>query len=385
MTKIVELKAAKEKKKSRGRFFAVDYQQWQKVCALGMNQAVAYLVLANGASGKDHSTTKWSARSISKYSKLPFERGRRAIADLVSKQFVERLEGGDRPKYRIVISSASDQKKLIWLPNAIVTGVENLRSPLHQILQTDNVLTLQVLVNLYFHHHLESEAGISQDQLSRVHTGEKVGDYKQFAVWEFVPACDKTACGWNLAEPIFNPELLKKYRKTDKAKVKSEMWKPFWNCLQVIEDLRLIEWVPYLFSSNEGVPIHPYGVSNKKDSVSKLERALGDASHEAAVAALLCIKQRAGVDDETLAEFSVEADRGQSDYYRVIVPRHIQNLTMRSIARLSFRPITKPTSRWYAQLHATSESWVSDYGKIKEQAQRELVFNSTRTVAASVA
>jgi len=42
-------------------FFAVDRRAWARVCALGLNPAVAYLVVACGTGG-DNRTTKWWAR-----------------------------------------------------------------------------------------------------------------------------------------------------------------------------------------------------------------------------------------------------------------------------------------------------------------------------------
>ena len=47
-------------------FFRVDRRAWAKVCELGMNPAVAYLVLACGT-GKDHRGTSWSVQAVQKY------------------------------------------------------------------------------------------------------------------------------------------------------------------------------------------------------------------------------------------------------------------------------------------------------------------------------
>ncbi len=50
----------------QGDFFAVDRRAWARACALGLNPAVAYLVLARGTSADNRSTT-WSAQAIEKY------------------------------------------------------------------------------------------------------------------------------------------------------------------------------------------------------------------------------------------------------------------------------------------------------------------------------
>ena len=39
-------------------FFAVDRRTWARVCGLGLNRAVAYLVLARGT-GKSNQETAW--------------------------------------------------------------------------------------------------------------------------------------------------------------------------------------------------------------------------------------------------------------------------------------------------------------------------------------
>ena len=51
-------------------FFRIDRRTWAKVCELGMNPAVAYLVLACGT-GKDHRGTSWSVQAaVKKYTAI---------------------------------------------------------------------------------------------------------------------------------------------------------------------------------------------------------------------------------------------------------------------------------------------------------------------------
>jgi hypothetical protein len=47
-------------------FFAVDRRTWERVCELGLNRAVAYLVLARGT-GKTNRETAWSVMAIENY------------------------------------------------------------------------------------------------------------------------------------------------------------------------------------------------------------------------------------------------------------------------------------------------------------------------------
>ena len=62
-------------------FFAVDRRAWARVCALGLNPAVAYLVVACGTGG-DNRTTKWSDQAIRKYAGLSRGRTDKAMAEL---------------------------------------------------------------------------------------------------------------------------------------------------------------------------------------------------------------------------------------------------------------------------------------------------------------
>jgi hypothetical protein len=85
-----------------GDFFAVDRRAWARVCGLGMNAVVAYLVLARGTGG-DNRTTKWSANAIEGRTGISRSRAAGAIADLERVGAVVRDPASrrDRPKYRI--------------------------------------------------------------------------------------------------------------------------------------------------------------------------------------------------------------------------------------------------------------------------------------------
>ncbi len=86
----------------RGEFFAVDRRAWARVCRLGMNSAVAYLVLARGTGG-DNRTTKWSVNAVERYTGVSRSRAAQAIADLERDKALVRDPASkrDRPKYKI--------------------------------------------------------------------------------------------------------------------------------------------------------------------------------------------------------------------------------------------------------------------------------------------
>ena len=85
----------------QGDFFAVDARAWQVACGLGLNETVAYLILARG-SGGDQRTTSWSIHSIEKYTGVSRPRGDAAIKRLIETKLVRKDLGGSRPRYFIL-------------------------------------------------------------------------------------------------------------------------------------------------------------------------------------------------------------------------------------------------------------------------------------------
>jgi hypothetical protein len=82
-------------------FFAIDRRAWARVCALGLNAAVAYLVVACGTGG-DNRTTKWSDQAIRKYAGLSRGRTHKAMAELKASGLVREDQGGARPRYYLM-------------------------------------------------------------------------------------------------------------------------------------------------------------------------------------------------------------------------------------------------------------------------------------------
>ena len=53
----------KYRKRNASNIFAVDCRAWSKACDIGLNAAVAYLMLARGTGG-DQRTVGWSVNAI---------------------------------------------------------------------------------------------------------------------------------------------------------------------------------------------------------------------------------------------------------------------------------------------------------------------------------
>src|SRR3954465_6693219 len=82
-------------------FFAIDRRTWARACELGINPAVAYLVLARG-SGGDNRTTAWSVNAIESYTGISRPRAQKAIGTLKSSGLSRQDDGGPPPRYSIL-------------------------------------------------------------------------------------------------------------------------------------------------------------------------------------------------------------------------------------------------------------------------------------------
>ena len=75
----------------RGEFFAVDKRSWAEACQLGMQAAVAYLVLASGT-GRDNLRTSWSTNAIERYTGVGRKRAKTAIDKLINAHLLRRVQ-----------------------------------------------------------------------------------------------------------------------------------------------------------------------------------------------------------------------------------------------------------------------------------------------------
>jgi hypothetical protein len=89
------------RKKRARNIFAVDRWAWARVCGLGLNAAVAYLVLARG-SGGDQRTVGWSVHAIETRTGISRPNAKKAVEVLKQNGFIRQLKGGTKPQYYIV-------------------------------------------------------------------------------------------------------------------------------------------------------------------------------------------------------------------------------------------------------------------------------------------
>lgn len=310
----------------RGSFFAIGKQQWETACELGLNPAVAFLVLARGT-GADNATTAWSANAVEKYTGISWRRASGAIEVLCGEELVICTAAGKRPRYKLTKPENTDD--LIWLPNEIITGAGNEVPPVARIRQTQEIEVLQLFVDLYGEQELAGDGGIPRTLLYQHFEREKIMDMGQYTVYGF----NRPEGGTRWCR---NTGPLARYatRKEDEPDA--------WSRITVLEQLGLMEWAHYLVESadDDAELVHPL-------SGDEYAQEVADAA--SALAELLP------------GGFAYEA---QNYDYVLPVIRHMEKAAVVGLARLRYRPKTSRTAAWYGQHVESCREFAALYSRL---------------------
>jgi hypothetical protein len=203
-------------------------------------------------------------------------------------------------------------------------------------------MTLRLLADLYHAQNLREDGGIARNVIWWEYKREKVGQCAQYVIWGFAP--ESSWINWqNAVTPCHRREKLTQVE----IDAGENPGVDFSRRQKQLTDLGLLQWVPHLFESEAlaAEAIHPYGV----DGTVNPEDRLGAAAHEAGLA-LLTPGQGNWASDKRLR--------------LVPVPRHVANVQMIGIARLRYRPHTKLTTAWWAELNQKVERYIQEYEMI---------------------
>ena len=394
-----------------GGFFTVDHRCWARVCALGIDAAVAYLVLARG-SGRDNRTTGWSVRAIEDYTGISRNTAKVAIGRLKAAGLIDQIVEGTRPRYilkpahevpgttayprqaiftgeraaydricengRLTIAEkkavphliakgwvvdhlGGDYQALpppsvdpepIWLPNQLVSGAANENSPIERVRQTRDPLTLRLLVDLYHYHDLAGSGGVDPSYMRQDYHRIRVSEYGEYVVWAFAPEHER----------MFWTPLSLPHRTDPTPEQRAEgvgAWSRWYHRTRCLIDLGVVRWIPHLWEGDDpgAAPLHPYALGGGHGSAD----LLGAAAHAAG---------RAMITD---AQFQEACDKLGGEAWLAPVLRHIDNVQMIGVARLLYRPHTKLTSAWIAQLTKSTKSHLDDYRVLAARVRRRTV------------
>ena len=363
---------------SRGEFFRIDRRTWAKVCTLGMREAVAYLVLAK-FSGRDNRTTAASTNAVEKYTGISRGVAKQTLLNLRTAKVLVQTQGGTRPRYDIVswdevaprpnmtaaeqrayailesgeqpesnkdIGAActllskgwaqrdpegrfvlADEDNYIWLPNSLISVDQpSISSPVERLRQTGDVMTLRLLIDLYHHHGLVEDGGISRHVMYCPYDAVVLGEKGIHRVVDFQQ-------GYPTACPV--PVLL-----AHSTGVNGQGWgKDLWKRLGDIQTLGLLEWIPSLCEDDA-----------KSDPDASVVHALGGDDHARGV-------WRAA--QEAACKLLPESYERLG--YALPIHKHQRKFAVVGIARLTHRPWTQQTAKWWAEHVDRCKRWDSAY------------------------
>jgi hypothetical protein len=335
----------------RGHFFSVMQPAWWTACELGMNAAVALLVLAR-FSGRDNATTAASVNAIEKHTGISRSRARDGINALVARNLARPTsDNPTRPRYVLTVpppkatgtgrrGSGQDVQQepvRIWLPNALVTGAATETPPVELIRQTQDPLLLRLLVDLYSVQNLRDDGSVRRGVYWRSYDRERVWDFAEWTVWGF-----SSAKGWVGWTPVTEP-----HRTSDTESPAKDIFARF----NVLTSLGLMDeiWVVYESDGPDAEPVISF------DGASGLqpEHQVWTAASLAAKSALPReIHQRQRTEGALLLPF----------------PRHLANVCLVQVPRLKYRPRTRMTAAWWARMHERSAEWTAAYENLATRA-----------------
>lgn len=295
-----------------GNFFAIGKDQWDKACALGIGHAATFLVMARGT-GRDNSTTSWSAEAAFKYAGISWRRAKEYIGDLEAAGILKCVRAGKRPTYKLVLPDLDeDADSVLWLPNTLVTGAAGEVTPVARLRQGQDIEFLQAFVELYGLQDLSADGGLPRGLIYTPWKCDYICDLGQYRVLGFNPSASNC---------YTNGPLARFHGKKDGGEHRS------WTFLNAMQRSRLLEQVTYLAESDD--PRSELIVALSGD-----EAALGVASAATMVADCLP---------------SGFVHQAQEYEYALPVLDHLRKATLVGVFRLVYRPHTTKTAVWYAR------------------------------------
>jgi hypothetical protein len=305
----------------RGNFFAIGKKEWQAACELGLNAAVAFVVLARGT-GRDNRTTTWSREAIYRHTGMTWRRAKQAVDALLQAKLIEVEKSGTRPIWRLKCTLGDDA--LIWLPNEIVTGAGRETPPIARIRQAQVLDTLRLFIDLYGEQELAGDGGIPRSLLYRPYERKKMCEQGQFDVY------------------AFDSGMLHVRRSGVLAKYWSGKTCLLWPPLNELIDFGLLEIIPYLAESDEpdSELLHPL----RGDEL---------AEQTAFAACSFAVELPGGFSHDT-----------EDHEFVLPVLNHMKRATVVGVCRLRYRPKTRRTAAWFARHTSQCEKFTEIYDKL---------------------
>lgn len=294
---------------AQGNFFAIGTKEFVHACSMGINSAVALLVMARGT-GRDNATTAWSALSIFTYTGMARRRAQKAIESLVGAGLVEVLQAGKRPRYKL--HKPADDADLLWLPNELIDGAGAEIPPVTKLREAGNIELLQKLVELYGVQDLDNDGGLPRSLVWSHFERSTICPVGLFNLYGF--SNEKTLAN---STGVFAEYANRQDEYGNRGA---------WMVLKPLVNMGLIECFWYMAESRQpdAELIYPVGPHGTGDAISDLIQWLEDTGGKG---------------------YAFEA---QTHDVQGIAMKHIENANLVGVYRLRYRPKTGKTSRWWA-------------------------------------
>jgi hypothetical protein len=269
--------AIRRTRDGRGDFFAVDSATWKAALSLGINAAIALLVLARGSEA-DNCTTIWSVASVERHTGISRPKAQAAIGALTragalrvmaAEEITVRIDAGTLgrrprkgcPAYHIGRTAAEEGAEVstvVWLPNSLVDGVPSAPlPPLELIRQTQHIGALKLLIGLYGAHDLQNCRGVSFRAVRRTYARTKIAESRGYAVWKFEPGVEHALPSTSPSREFLTGQIAGNPPRDPGLDL-------FWDSLRVLRRRGLVEYVAHLVESDteEGEIIAPVDREN---------------------------------------------------------------------------------------------------------------------------
>ena len=310
-------------------FFAVGQDTLIDACDLGINPACALLVMACGT-GKDNATTRWSAEAVGNHVGMRWSAAKDAIDALCNAGIVTKGGKPTRPLYKLKKEGA-----MVWLPRTLVEGAANEVAPVAKMRQTQDPMTLRLLVELYLSQNLREDGGISTKTVYSTYERRRAAEYGSYIVWDFTSG--STYVAWAEAAKPHRREVLTAEEKQAGKNAGVDFFRRF----GTLVSLGLVDWIPYLYDGPKGEPMHALAWSGLEAEKELYEAATGAA-------------------ERMMGESWAQSIEGIA----VPVQKHIAEATMIGVARLRYRPHTALTSAWWAEHHSVCSAFIEQYNAL---------------------
>jgi hypothetical protein len=167
-------------------------------------------------------------------------------------------------------AEAETPPEWIWLPNALVDGVNGETPPIEIARESGRPAALRLLVDLYAAQSLAENGGVHWRRLRLSYERERVGQQGIYVVWGFTKKTKETWGSVPFVEAHMTP-----------GKDREAGFKTFWEALEILALAGLVEFVGHVIDHDhdEGTVIHPYSWPNGEPA----ERELVYAGHHAAL------------------------------------------------------------------------------------------------------